>query len=114
MTHAAYDGLTKAFPDAARMLLPVPRQEVVAALSEALGPDWAVERETDYEGEVSIIALSTLDLERMPAVILYEKEGMAHVATMKCDEWENDLSFASFQQATDAFIAEARASSNRA
>jgi hypothetical protein len=39
---------------------------------------------------------------------------MAHVATMKCDEWENDLSFASFQQATDAFIAEAQASSNHA
>jgi hypothetical protein len=106
MTHTVGDGLTKAFAAVPWLFEPAAFGEVVAVLSEALGPDWTVGRETDCEGDVSIIALSTLDAEGMPAFILYEKDGKTHVATVKDDEWECDRRFDSFRQAIDAFIAE--------
>jgi hypothetical protein len=113
MTHVVHDGLIKAFANSPWMLLPARHKEVVSELAEALGPDWVVEREIDFEGEVSIIALPIIDAAPAPTFILYEKAGRAHVATIRFDRWENDRGYNSFQQATDAFVAEARASAMR-
>ncbi len=110
MTHDVHDGLIKAFPNSPWMLQRTPRKEVVSMLSKALGSGWVVEREIDADGDVSIIALPFIDDEPTPTLILYEKAGRTHVATIRCDRWENDRGYNSFQQATDAFIAAARAS----
>jgi hypothetical protein len=107
MTHV-YDGLTKAFPTTPWLFQPA-TPDVVAVLSEALGADWAVERETDCEGEVSIIALSTIAVEGAPSLILFENDGQACVATMNGDDLGWKRRFSSFQQAIDAFIAAAQA-----
>jgi hypothetical protein len=112
MTHPHNQGLINIFPAAPWLLLPATAGEVVSVLSTALGADWAVERETDCEGEVSIIALPAGDVGRLPAFILYEKNGQTRIATVRSDEWERDRGFASFRQAVDALIVEARASSN--
>jgi hypothetical protein len=107
MTHVC-DGLTKAFPTTPWLFQPA-TPDVVAVLSEALGTDWAVERETDCEGEVSIIALSTIAVEGAPSLILFENDGQTCVATMNGDDLGWKRRFSGFQQAIDAFIAAARA-----
>jgi hypothetical protein len=84
--------------------------DVSALLSQALGADWTVEREIDCEGHVSIIALPEDETDGTPSFILYEKDGLARVATVKCDEWVNDWGFDSFLTAVYKFIAEALAS----
>jgi hypothetical protein len=113
MTHALDDGLTKAFSATPWLLQPTEQGDMVAVLSAALGSDWVVERETDSEGEVSIIALPTEELNGTPAFILYEKDGKARVATIRGDEWECDHGFNGFRQGVDAIIAEARALSGQ-
>lgn len=87
------------------------QDDVIAMVSGALGPDWTVLRETDCEGDVSIIALPAEETGRTPSFILYEKDGQTHVASVRCDQWGLDLIFDSFSKAVDAFIAEALASS---
>jgi hypothetical protein len=113
MTHALDDGLTKAFSETPWLLKPAEHGDVLAVLSAALGSDWAVERETDSEGEISIIALPAEESNGTPTFVLYEKDGQARVATIRGDEWECDHGFNGFRQAVDAIIAEARALSGR-
>lgn len=76
-------------------------------LSEQLGPNWEVKREIDYLGEISIIALPAPDIDVMPALILYEKDGQTHVATVRGADWETDRAFPSFREAMAAMTAEA-------
>lgn len=112
ITRVIDSALAKVFPAAPWLTLPIAAGEVVAALSEALSPEWVVERETDYDGEVSIVAVPINDNEQTPAFMLYEKDGQARVAMIRCDEWEHDHGFTSFRQAMDAFVLEARASAS--
>ena len=91
---------------------PVPRiadnpVDDLVRLSAALTPQWQLERETDYLGEVSFVALPIADDPEMPAFILYRKAGQAHVATIRQDDWENDLAFATSQHAVNAMISRA-------
>jgi len=80
-----------------------PVRDVLVVLVEALGPAWSVRREIDYEGEVSIIVLPVAD-ETDPGFLLYEKEGLACVATITGDDWVGDQGFATFQEAISAII----------
>jgi hypothetical protein len=80
-------------------------RDIIVVLSETLGPRWSVHRETDYNGEVPVIALPIKD-DATPAFILYEKEGVVRVATVKGDDWEGDQCFRNFQHAVAAIIAE--------
>jgi hypothetical protein len=77
--------------------------DVTLALSESLGPTWSVDRETDCQGEVSIIILPIAD-DSKPAFVIYERGGIAHVAAVAEDEWEGDHGYASFQDAVAAVI----------
>jgi hypothetical protein len=81
--------------------------DVVDELSAALGPKWDVMREIDYVGEISIIALPADDIDAMPTLIMYEKDGQAHVATIRGVEWETNHAFSSFRHAVSAMIATA-------
>jgi hypothetical protein len=68
-----------------------------------LRPTLSVERETECQGEVSIIILPIAD-ESKPAFVLYERRGMACVAAVAEDDWEGDQVYASFQDAVAAVI----------
>lgn len=78
--------------------------DVIDELSMALGPKWDVGREIDYVGDVMIIALPADDIDAMPALILYEKDGQAHVATVRGVDWEADHAFSSFRHAVIEMI----------
>jgi hypothetical protein len=110
MTHALDDGLAKAFSAALWLLQPAELGDVIAVLSDALGADWVVERETDYTGEMSIIAFPASDQDARPTFVLYEADGQTHVATIRGDEWASDHGFNRFRQGVDAIIAAAKAS----
>jgi hypothetical protein len=90
-----------------------PTRNVLEVLSEALGPTWTVHRETDCNGEISIIVLPAAD-DAEPVFVLYEKDGLAHVATVCEDAWEGDRGFFSFQDAVAGIIAEAMHPSRQA
>ena len=110
MSRSINDHLTKSF-SFKPWLFHSGQGDVIALVSGALGSDWTVLRETDCEGDVSIIALPAEETDRTPCFILYEKGGQAHVASVRRDKWDRDLSFDSFSEAVDAFIVEALASS---
>lgn len=73
-------------------------------LAGALGPIWSVHREADHEGEVSIVVLPADD-DNEPVFVLYEKDGLARVGTVRRDEWVGDEGFSGLQDAIDAIIA---------
>jgi hypothetical protein len=106
MAHAINRDLSKVFAHASWLLPREPARDVVEVLSEGLGPGWTVHRETDCEGDVSVIALPA-DEEAIPAFILYEKGGVARVATVRGDDWEGDWSSPSFELAIAMIITEA-------
>jgi hypothetical protein len=83
-------------------------RDVIVELSEALGPIWSVCRESDCEGDVSIIVLP-LDDDAAPTFVLYEKRGVACVATVSGDDWDGVQGFAGLQEAVAAIIAAASA-----
>ena len=99
------DILNRTFARASWLFESESPRDVIVRLSEALGPSWTVHRETDCEGEVSIIVLPLAD-DVEPAFVLYEKEGVARVAAVAGDDWEGDQGFASFQQAVAGIITE--------
>ncbi len=78
--------------------------DALGQLAAALAPEWQVEQETDYLGNVSFVTLPKKADPEMPAFILYEKEGQAHVATVRQDTWENDRAFATCDQAVNAVV----------
>lgn len=106
MTHTIDNVLSKAFAHSPWLFAHDVPRDAIMVLSEALGPRWAVQRETDCDGEVSIIVLPIAD-EAKPAFVLYEKEGVARVATVVGDDWEGDQGFANFPDAVATIIAAA-------
>lgn len=76
-------------------------RDVLDKLAEALGPMWSVHRETDSNGETSIVVLADDD---GLAFLLYEKGGLVRVGTVSGDEWTNDEGFFGIQAAIDAII----------
>jgi hypothetical protein len=107
------NSLCTTFPTARWLFQPAAFDDIVAVLSEALGQEWEVERETDCQGEVSIILLPTIDDGTKPAFILFEKSGRTRVGTIMADKWQCDRGFESFGQGVDAVVAQARASASR-
>jgi hypothetical protein len=103
MTHAIDTILSRTFPHASWLFASETPRDVIVALSEALGPMWGVYRETDCEGDVSIIVLP-LDDDAKPAFVLYERGGAARVATIAGDDWEGDRGYSGFQDAVAAII----------
>lgn len=78
--------------------------DIVATLAQALGFAWVVQREIDWQGEVSVIALPANDDETMPAFVLYEQGGLAQVATVKHDEWQPKRGYATAAEAVAAIV----------
>ncbi|HEY0182439.1 MAG TPA: hypothetical protein VGC09_06475 [Rhodopila sp.] len=76
-----------------------PAGDIVLSLRKLLGSGWWVERETDYLGEISIVVLPATDQIELPMFMLYESGGLAHVATIRADEWEADRGFDTVPQA---------------
>jgi hypothetical protein len=74
-------------------------------LSEALGPRWCVQKEVDYEGEVSIIVLPADD-DVGPVFILWQTDDQVHVATVRDDKWEARESHSSIQTAVSDIVSE--------
>jgi hypothetical protein len=103
MTHAIDNILSRTFPQAPWLFAAGSRCDVITVLSEALGPKWRICRETDYEGDVSIIVLP-LDDDVAPTFVLYEKRGVTCVATVTGDNWDGNQGFACFQEAAVAII----------
>lgn len=105
MIHAADTNLTASFASSSWLRQTFVPVDILATLSERLGAPWHVHREIDCEGEVSIIVFpggDDDDDETLPVFILYEKNGLAHVATVEADEWKTAQDFASIQGAADA------------
>jgi hypothetical protein len=107
MSHTVDHFLTKAFSAAPWLFQPA-GPDVLLALADALGDDWTVCCETDCEGENSIIAISTVEADRLPSILLYEKGGMPHVASVVDDEWCGERAFDTVHRAMGAFITLAR------
>ncbi len=97
--------LTIPYPRSAGFLTADAEREAVEMLTEALAPVWTVYKETDYQGEVSIIALPADDND-VPAFILFEKNGRPHMAKVRGDEWESEESCASVEAAIAGIIAQ--------
>jgi hypothetical protein len=77
------------------------------ALLSALEPAWEVEEAVDPAGERSIVVFSAVDDRAMPAFVLFEKAGMAVIATVRNDVWESEREFASCVGAAAAIVMEA-------
>ena len=104
MTHAAQTTLTDPLANLSWLCQPTAPLDIVATLSKALGSAWIVQREIDCEGEVSVVALAVRDDETMPAFILYEADGLAHVATVKHDKWQSGRAYAMAEEAVAAIV----------
>lgn len=105
MTSAIDNILNRAFAGAPWLFEREAHCDVIVSLSRALGPWWTVLRETDCEGEVTIVVLPLVD-DAKPAFVLYEKEGEARVAAVGGDDWEGDRGFPCFQEAVAGIISE--------
>ena len=81
--------------------------DAIALLSPALASAWEVARDVDPVGEVSIVVFPRADDLAMPTFILFEKDGLAVVATIRDDVWEGEQGFASYRQAVSAILTEA-------
>ena len=106
MTRILDASLAQAFPAAPWLFQPA-GPDAVAVLTSALGTEWAVERTTDCEGDISIIVFSTQESDDELSFILYENGGHVRLATMRADEWQFEQPFASFRHAVRALIATA-------
>jgi hypothetical protein len=104
MIHAAQTVLTNPLTSPSWLRQPTAPLDIVATLSKALGFAWIAQREIDWEGEVSVIVLAAGDDEAMPAFILYETDGLAHVATVKHDEWQTGRAYATAEEAVAAIV----------
>ena len=89
------------------LFLPAHSFDIVATLSDALGPAWLVQRETDCEAEMSILAMASGDDDNaLPTFVLYERDGLVHVATVQNEVWRPMHGFISPQEAVTAIVAE--------
>ena len=82
--------------------------DVAAALSVALGAGWTVVRETDCEGDVSIVALPGGDPDNATSFILFERDGSVFLAAVSNDHWAWERRYTGFRAAMDALVAAAR------
>lgn len=93
-------------PMPASLRLPARPFDIHAALSEALGAGWLVQRETNPDGEVSILVMAADDETNvLPTFMLYECDGLVQVATVQDDAWQHLSGFASAQAAVVAVVA---------
>jgi hypothetical protein len=81
--------------------------DAVFELSAGLAPTWQVERAIDYAGDISFIALPGSNDPGMAAFIIFERDGRAHIGTVRNDAWHDGRSFATLPQAVKAIIAQA-------
>ena len=77
---------------------------ILQSIRAALGPTWSVEQEIDYLGEISIIAMPDDDEAAHPTLILFEKQGQAHVGVVHNDNWDSLIAFATRSAAVAALI----------
>jgi hypothetical protein len=107
MTHAVQNTLARACKSISWLPQPAAPVDPVAELSTALGSGWNIARQTDYMGEVSIIAHPTEHNDARATFVFYEKDCLVHVGTVRADKWENDRGFTTFGQAVAMIITEA-------
>ena len=82
--------------------------DVVAELSAALAPAWAVEREVDPAGDQSIIVLSVSEDPTQAAFALFEENGFVQVGTVIGDIWHRRQASPPCQRAVAAIVAACR------
>ena len=93
-------------PMPASLRLPARPFDIHAALSEALGAGWLVQRETNPDGEVSIVVMAADDQTNvLPTFVLYEQDGLAQVASVQDDAWQSLSGFANGQAVVAAVVA---------
>lgn len=93
-------------PMPASLRLPARAFDIHAALSGALGPQWIVQRETNSDGEVSILVMAADDETNvLPTFMVYERDGLAQMAIVQDDAWRSTSGFASAQAAVAAIVA---------
>jgi hypothetical protein len=79
--------------------------DFVASLSAASAGAWEVEHVVDPSGEASIIMFPACGDPALPTFMLFEENGLARVATIRHDVWENDQAYLSNHQAVAAVMA---------
>ena len=106
MTRPAETTQPRPRPMPASLRLPACACDIHAALSRVLSPDWIVQRETNPDGEMSILVMAADDETNvLPTFMLYECDGLVQVATVQDDAWQHLSGFASAQAAVAAIIA---------
>jgi hypothetical protein len=76
-----------------------------AVLTNALHPDWTVEREIDPSGEVSIVVLPTLGTAGRLTFVMYEEDGLVWLSTFHGEDWQRRQSFRTCLRAVAAIVA---------
>ena len=105
MTRPAVTARRRLSPMPASLRLPARPFDIHAALSKALGANWLVQRETSPNGEVSILAMAADDEDNvLPTFMLYERDGLAQVASVQDDAWQSLSGFANAEAAVVAII----------
>lgn len=80
---------------------------VVTALSSALTPAWAVEREIDPSGDLSVIVMAARDDAVRPTFVLYEEDGLVQVSTIVDEQWQFRQTYPTCKRAVDSIVAAA-------
>ena len=79
--------------------------DIQTALSEALGAGWLVQRETDPGGDMSVLVMAADDADNaLPTFMVYERDGLAQVASVQADAWHSLAGFASAHAAVAAIV----------
>jgi hypothetical protein len=93
------------YPIPASLRPPTCPLDIHAALSEALGTEWTVQREIDPDGEVSILAMAADDADNTrPTFLLYERYGLAQVVSVRDDAWQSLGGYATAQAGVATII----------
>ena len=94
-------------------LKPAGLDDAVCMLSDALGPEWAIEQVINCDGGLTIIVSSSRDPDDMPTFVLFEQSNGICLGTLEHDEWRTDRSLQSLLCAVTALIAKAAVASKR-
>jgi hypothetical protein len=78
--------------------------DVFAVLREHLHSEWTVAREVDPSGDVSIIVFPRCPDTEEPTFIIYECGGLAHVAKVFDEIWQDDGDFITCRQAVQSVL----------
>ena len=113
MTRPAETTQPRLRPMPASLRLPARACDIHAALSSALSPDWIVQRETNPDGEMSILVMAADDETNvLPTFMVYECDGLVQLATVQDDAWQSPSGFATPQTAVAAIVAAIASLSN--